>query len=70
MGYLLIVTRVDGHTINMSLDFNVTEITLSSQDGLEDNQRYFYTIATFSNVGTVAMTDNAQARFFGKITEH
>ena len=41
MGYLLIFTREDGQTTNKSLSFNITEVSLSSQDGLEDNHRYF-----------------------------
>ena len=70
MGYLLIFTREDGQTTNRSLSVNVTEVSLSSQDGLEDNHRYFYIVTAFNSVGTVATTDNAGTRFFGKVNHN
>ena len=36
--------------INVSLDSNETEVVLSPQDGLEDNQKYVYTVTAVNSI--------------------
>ena len=52
LSYLLILrSRQTGMDTNTSLDSNETEVVLSPQDGLEDNQKYIYTVTAINSVG-------------------
>ena len=37
--------------IYLFLNTNETEVVLDSQDGLDDNQKYVYTVTTINSVG-------------------
>ena len=57
--YLLVLrSKWSGKFINLSLDVNETEIVLDPQDGLEDNQKYVYTITAINSVGTATTDEN------------
>ena len=48
--------------INLTVDSNETEVVLGPQDGLEDNQKYVYTITAINSIGN----STSEERSFGK----
>ena len=62
LSYLLVL-RSDqtGVLANVSLAPNETEVVLGPQDGLEDNQKYVYTVTAINSIG-MAVTSR-QDRF-------
>ena len=61
LSYLLVL-RSEQMVINVSLDFNETdsEIVLGPQDGLEDNQKYMYTVTAISSIGNITSEENGK----------
>ena len=50
--YLLLLRSISsGMIINLTVDFNETKLVLGPQDGLEDNQKYVYTITAINSIG-------------------
>ena len=45
--------RADWSIHYISLDANETEVLLGPQDGLEENQKYVFTVTAVNNIGTI-----------------
>ena len=58
----LIVLRSEQMVINVSLDPNETdsEVVLGPQDGLEDNQKYMYTVTAINSIGNITSEENGK----------
>ena len=58
----LIVLRSEQMVINVSLDPNETdsEVVLGPQDGLEDNQKYVYTVTAINSIGNITSEENGK----------
>ena len=55
LSYLLVLrSEQTGVFINISLGANETEVTIGPQDGLEENQKYVYTVTAVNIIGTTA----------------
>ena len=53
LSYLLVLrSEQTGVFINISLGANETEVLLGPQDGLEENQKYVFTVTAVNNIGT------------------
>lgn len=48
------------------MNSNETEIVLSPDDGLEDNQKYTYTVSAINSFGMVTLNQNESRRYFCK----
>ena len=44
--------------ISQSLAHNMTEVVLGPQDGLEDNQKYVYTVTAINTIGMTTSDEN------------
>ena len=52
LSYLLMLrSEQTGIAINVSLNPNWTEVVLGPQNGLDDNQKYVYTVTAINNIG-------------------
>ena len=65
LSYLLVLrSEQTGVFINISLGANdhETEVTLDPQDGLEENQKYVYTVTAVNSIGTTTSYQDEKLR--------
>ena len=63
LSYLLVLRpEQTGIVINMSLNHNETEVVLGPQDGLEDNQKYVYTVTAINSIGNTTSDSEKDGR--------
>lgn len=43
----------DNHLISVLFNFNETNVTVTPQDGLRSNKKYFYTVGAINSFGNV-----------------
>ena len=63
--YLLLLRSISsGMIINLTVDFNETKLVLGPQDGLEDNQKYVYTITAINSIGISTSEERSLGKCF------
>ena len=61
LSYLLMLrSEQTGVVINVSLNPNWTEVVLGPQDGLDDNQKYVYTVTAINSIGNTTSEGNGK----------
>ena len=51
LSYLLMLRSEQTGTVSLNLRLNWTEVVLGPQDGLDDNQKYVYTVTAINSIG-------------------
>ena len=61
LSYLLMLrSEQTGVVINVSLNPNWPEVVLGPQDGLDDNQKYVYTVTAINSIGNTTSEGNGK----------
>ena len=61
LSYLLMLrSEQTGIVINVSLNPNWTEVVLDPQGGLDDKQKYVYTVTAINNIGNTTSQEDGK----------
>ena len=65
MSYNLVLrSEQTGVFINISLNADETKVVLGPNHGLENNQKYTYTVSAMNNFGMMTSNQNERRRYF------